>query len=161
MAIRMIRTDEDPLLRKRSREITVFDDRLAELAGDMIETMNDADGIGIAAPQVGVLKRVVIVMDPSEEDPIPIVLVNPRILESDGSQCKEEGCLSVPNRQGTVERPERIKLEYRDVDGEQCITEIEGDMVRVVCHEVDHLDGILFTDKLVEETTGRRRGEEA
>lgn len=159
MAIRTIRTDDDPILRKRSREITVFDDKLADLIQDMIDTMHHADGIGIAAPQVGVLKRVVIVMDPQEEDPVPIPLVNPRILSSEGRQCKEEGCLSVPGRQGTVDRPTRVMLSYFDADGEEYETEIEGDLVRVICHELDHLDGVLFTDKLVEDTTDRLKGQ--
>lgn len=158
MAIRTVRTDEDPILRKRSREVTKFDNRLSELVEDMIDTMHESDGIGIAAPQVGVLKRVVIVMDPEEEEPIPLPLVNPVITKTEGEQCKEEGCLSIPGRTGTVNRPYRITLQYQDVAGEHYETEIEGELVRVVCHEVDHLDGILFSDKIVEETTGKKRG---
>lgn len=151
MAIRNIRTDEDPILRKKSRVVTSFDEKLAELADDMIETMDEHDGIGIAAPQVGVLRRIVIVMDPELEEPEPIVLVNPEIKRAEGLQCKAEGCLSVPNRSGTVERPTSITLRYQDIDGESVECDLEGDIVRVVCHELDHLDGILYTDKMVEE----------
>lgn len=157
MAIRTVRTDEDPILRKRSREVTQFDDRLAELVEDMIDTMYASDGIGIAAPQVGILKRAVIVMDPEEEEPIPMVLINPVITEREGEQCKEEGCLSVPGKTGTVNRPYKIVLQYQDVKGEKYETGIEGELVRVVCHEVDHLDGILFSDKMVEDTTNKHK----
>lgn len=166
MAIRRVRTDDDPILRKISKEVTVFDERLAELVEDMIETMHESDGIGIAAPQVGVLKRAVIVMDPEEEEPLPIVLINPVILEQEGEQCKEEGCLSLPGKTGTVIRPTKVRITYRDVEGKNCETEAEGDLVRVICHEIDHLNGVLFSDKIVEDTTesqkrgggGNRRG---
>ncbi|MDO4754367.1 MAG: peptide deformylase [Bacillota bacterium] len=155
MALRTVRTDEDPILRKKSREVTVFDDKLEVLIEDMIETMHDSNGIGIAAPQVGILKRAVIVMDPEEEEPDPIPMINPVILARDGEQCKEEGCLSVPGKTGTVNRPYSITVAYQDVTGEKYEANLEGDIVRVVCHEIDHLDGVLFTDKVVEDTTER------
>ncbi len=151
MAIRNIRTDEDPILRKKSRVITSFDDKLAELVEDMIDTMDANDGIGIAAVQVGALRRVVIVMDPEFEKPVPNVLVNPEIIWYSGVQCKLEGCLSVPDRSGTVERPTNVRVKYQDINGNHVDREFEGDIVRVICHELDHLDGILYTDKMVEE----------
>lgn len=157
MAIRTVRTDEDPILRKKSREVTRFDDKLCELVDDMVDTMYQSDGIGIAAPQVGVLKRVVIVMNPEEEEPVPIALVNPVILQEEGEQCKEEGCLSVPGKTGTVNRPYKISLRYQDVEGGNYEAELEGEIVRVVCHEVDHLNGVLFSDKIVEDTTNKNR----
>lgn len=154
MAIRIIRTDEDPILRKKSRVIEKFDDRLEQLSCDMIETMNAAGGIGLAAPQVGLLKRIVIVLDPSDEDAEPMVLVNPEILLQEGTQCKTEGCLSVTGRSAYVNRPLKVKVRYQDVSGKEHEFEGEGDISRVISHELDHLDGVLFTDKMVREVFG-------
>lgn len=145
MAIRNIRKDHDPILRKISKEVTSFDEKLDILVEDMIETMHEADGVGLAAPQIGVLKRV-IVFDLYDEDG-PMALVNPRIVEQNGLQMEEEGCLSLPGRHGVVKRPLSVTVQFEDLDGETY--EITGEelLARVLCHEIDHLDGILYIDK--------------
>ncbi|HAS72578.1 MAG TPA: peptide deformylase [Clostridiales bacterium UBA8960] len=150
MAIRLIRTDNDPILRKVAKEVTAFDGKLQVLVDDMIETMHNADGVGLAAPQIGVLKRV-IVFDLYDEDG-PMALINPRFINQCGSQMEEEGCLSLPGRHGIVERPLAVTVQFEDVSGETY--EIEGEelLARVLCHEIDHLDGILYIDKVVEDT---------
>lgn len=150
MAIRTIRLEEDPILRKISKEVTAFDDKLKILVEDMIETMHDAEGVGLAAPQVGVLKRV-IVLDMYDEDG-PIAMINPRFIEQNGIQIGEEGCLSLPGKHGIVKRPLSVKVAFEDLDGDTY--ELEGDelMARAICHEIDHLNGILYTDKLYKET---------
>lgn len=147
MALREIRLEEDPILRKKSREITEITDRIKVLLEDMIETMEDANGVGLAAPQVGILRRA-IVLDIGEG---PIKMINPEILETEGEEIDVEGCLSVPGRSGTVSRPESIKVNYLDVDGKENTLEAEGLLARVICHEVDHLDGILYIDRMIEE----------
>ncbi len=159
MAIRQLRVEPDPLLRKRSREITVFDDKLKALRDDMVETMYDADGIGIAAPQVGILKRIVIIMDPELEEPVPITVVNPEILEMDGEQRIPEGCLSVPGRAAYVIRPTYAKFKYQDIDGNPQEMELHGNFARVICHEVDHLNGTLYIDKMDQEINFDEDGE--
>lgn len=113
----------------------------------MIETMNEAEGVGLAAPQVGVLRRVVVI-DVGEG---PIKLINPVILETQGEVIDIEGCLSVPNRSGTVNRPEWVKIRYIDIDGKEKTLEGRGLLARAICHEIDHLEGILYTDKIIEE----------
>ncbi len=145
MAIRLIRTDNDPILRKISREVTVFDEKLQILVDDMIETMHHADGVGLAAPQIGVLKRVIVIDLYDEEG--PMALINPRFLEQNGLQMEEEGCLSLPGRHGVVKRPLSVTVQFEDVDGESY--EISGEelLARVLCHEIDHLDGVLYIDK--------------
>ncbi|MFZ5966314.1 MAG: peptide deformylase [Bacillota bacterium] len=144
MAIRNILKDGDPTLRKKSRSIDKIDQRIQTLIDDMIETMYDADGVGLAAPQVGVLKRV-IVIDVGEGI---IVLMNPQILEASGEQIESEGCLSVPGITGKVKRPKLVKVQGLDRQGRE-IEIIGKDLLAVaLCHEIDHLDGILFTDKL-------------
>jgi len=142
MALRQIRVERDPILRKRSRDVEKIDERLLELLDDMVETMRAANGIGLAAPQVGVLKRV-IVIDVGEK---PIKAINPRIIEKEGAIRDIEGCLSVPQMRGTVERPERIKVTFMNENGEHLVMEPSGYLARVFCHEIDHLDGILYTD---------------
>lgn len=146
MALRQIRLDGDPILRKTSREIGEITDRIRILLDDMVETMNDANGIGLAAPQVGVLRRAIIV-DVGEG---PIKMINPKILDKEGSEVGVEGCLSVPNKSGTVERPESLRLEYLDEEGQKQNLEANGLLARVICHEIDHLNGILYTDKVIE-----------
>jgi len=116
MAIRTIRTDNDPVLRKVAREVTVFDEKLEVLVEDMIETMHDADGVGLAAPQIGILKRV-IVFD-LYDDEGPMALINPRIVDQSGIQMEEEGCLSLPGRHGIVKRPLSVTVQFEDLDGE-------------------------------------------
>lgn len=151
MAIRNIRLDSDPILRKKSKIVTAFDQKLADLAQDMIETMNAAEGIGIAAPQVGILKRMVIVSRIDLEEAPALVLVNPEIYHPEGKQCKPEACLSVKGRSGMVERPLSLVVKYQDLAGNHHELSASGDLTRVICHEVDHLNGQLFTDIMVEE----------
>jgi peptide deformylase len=147
MAIRNIRTDEDAVLRKKSREITKFDTKLKVLVEDMIETMYDADGIGLAAPQIGLLKRL-IVIDLYDEEGVK-VLINPEIIEESGTQNEIEGCLSLPGKAGRVVRPFYVKVKGKDIDGNEVIMEGEDLLARAFCHEIDHLEGILFTDNAV------------
>lgn len=146
MAIRNILKDGDPTLRKKSRKVDNINDRILILIDDMIETMYKADGVGLAAPQVGVLKRIV-VLDIGEGI---IVLINPEIIEEKGEQIETEGCLSIPGISGEVKRPEHVKV--RGLDRKGKIIEIQGSnlLARAICHEVDHLDGVLFTDKVVD-----------
>lgn len=147
MAIRTIRTDNDPILRKISKEVTVFDEKLQILVDDMIETMHHADGVGLAAPQIGVLKRVIVIDLYDEEG--PMALINPRFIEQNGLQMEEEGCLSLPGKHGMVKRPLTVTVQFEDLDGSTY--EIEGEelLARVLCHEIDHLDGILYIDKQI------------
>ncbi len=147
MAIRQLRLDGDPLLRKKSREVTEANDRILTLLDDMVETMYENDGVGLAAPQVGILRRI-IVIDVGQG---PIRLINPEILERDGSQEGVEGCLSVPNRAGIVIRPNHVKVKYQDENMDEKIIEGTGLLARALCHEVDHLEGVLFTDKMERE----------
>lgn len=145
MALREIRILGDDLLRKRSREVDVIDDRIKELVKDMIDTMIASEGVGLAAPQIGILKRIVIVMDGKKIIP----LINPKILEQEGSSVDYEGCLSVKNKNVKVIRPEKIRVQALDVDGNELDFVAEGFFARVICHETDHLDGILIVDKEV------------
>lgn len=147
MALRKIRLEEDPILRKRSREITDINDRIKILLEDMVDTMDDADGVGLAAPQVGILRRAIVVNIGDG----PIKMINPEILETEGKVIDVEGCLSVPGRSGTVNRPETIKVKYLDLVGKENNLEAEGLLARVICHEVDHLEGILYIDRMIEE----------
>jgi peptide deformylase len=142
MALRNIVTDEDPLLKKKSRPVTEITDRIRILVEDMIDTMHQADGVGIAAPQVGVLRRVAVV---EVED--QYVLINPVIVETEGEQYNEEACLSVPGKAGRVHRPERVVVECIDLNGDPQRYEVTGLTATCFCHEIDHLDGILYTDK--------------
>lgn len=143
MALRNIRTEEDEILRKKSRFVEVINDRVKTLIEDMKETMYNANGVGLAAPQVGILKRIIVV-DVGEG---PIVLINPEIIESSGSETDVEGCLSVPGREGSVERPSFVKIKGINEDGIDVSYSGEGLLARAFCHETDHLNGILFIDK--------------
>ncbi|MBU5437765.1 peptide deformylase [Tissierella sp. MSJ-40] len=147
MAIRQIRLSDDPILRKVSREITEINDRIKILLEDMVDTMYEAEGVGLAAPQVGVLRRV-IVIDVGEG---VLKLINPEIIEQNGEVIDAEGCLSIPNRSGTVKRPEWVKVKYLNEKGEAKEIEGTGLLARALCHEIDHLNGILFIDKIIEE----------
>lgn len=149
MAIRNIRVDDDPILRKKSREVTEFNDRLFELLDDMKETMYHSGGVGLAGPQVGVLKRVV-VMDVSEDRNEFIELINPEITYEEGEQTGTEGCLSLPGLYGVVTRPNIVKVKAQNRDGKWCLYKGEALKARCFCHEIDHLDGILYKDKLDE-----------
>lgn len=147
MALRNIRVNDDPILRKKCKEITEVTPKLVELAEDMLETMYEADGVGLAAPQVGVLKRMVVI-DVGEG---PIVMINPVILETEGEQTGSEGCLSIPGKIGVVTRPYRVKAKAFDLNMEEF--EIEGTelLARAICHELAHLDGDLYIDHLESE----------
>ena len=146
MAIRIIRKNEDPALYKTCKEVKKFDARLSELIDDMIETMNDAEGVGLAAPQVGVLRRVCVI-DVGEG---PVELVNPVILESSGEQGGMEGCLSFPGESGYVVRPNRVRVEAYDRHGDLYEYEGEGLFARAVFHETDHLDGKVYKRLITE-----------
>ena len=143
MALRNILTDGNPTLNKICRPVTNFDDRLAMLIDDMKETVVHANGVGLAAPQIGVLRRVVVV-DMGDEI---VELVNPRILEQSGEQDGLEGCLSVPDRYGMVKRPNFVKIEAQDRHGDWYEYEGEALIARCFCHELEHLDGHLYTEK--------------
>ena len=140
---------EDEVLRKHSRRVEKFDKRLRTLLDDMAETMIDADGVGLAAPQVGVLKRCVVI---DAGDGL-IELVNPEIVSMEGSVIGAEGCLSIPGRRCTVDRPEKVTVIAQNRDGESIRLEAEGLLAVAICHEVDHLDGILSIDKMIEDVT--------
>ena len=143
MAIRRIFLEGEDALRKVCRPVVKFDGRLKELLEDMAETMHNAEGVGLAAPQVGILRRAVVV-DVGEG---VIELVNPKIVyESYETACESEGCLSSPGEYGMVPRPVRVKVVYQDRDGEEHEIEGEGLLARALCHECDHLDGKLFKD---------------
>lgn len=146
MALREIRLDGDPILRKKSREVTEITDRIKILLDDMVETMYEAQGVGLAAPQIGILRRI-IVIDIGEG---PMKIINPEITEEEGELVAIEGCLSIPGISGDVPRPGKIKVKYLDVEGNEQIIEAKGPLARVFCHEIDHLDGILYTDKALE-----------
>ncbi len=147
MAIRNIRTEEDPILRKKSRVVENFDDRLFELLDDMAETMYAADGVGLAAVQVGVLRRVVVI-DIGEG---LMELINPEIIEVDGIQCDVEGCLSLPGKQAYTMRPMTVKVKAQNRDGNWCMYKGSGLKAKAFCHEIDHLDGILYVDKIAKQ----------
>lgn len=144
MALRTIRIQGDPVLEKRCREVAEITPKLAELIEDMIETMYDANGVGLAAPQVGILKRIVVI----DIGDGPIVMVNPIILETSGEQIGDEGCLSLPGKAGTVTRPNYVKARAFDENMEEF--EIEGTelLARAICHELDHLEGHMYTEKV-------------
>lgn len=145
MALRTIRIEDDSVLSKKCRPIEEMNQRIRELIIDMLDTMYDANGVGLAAPQVGILKRIVVI-DVGEG---PIVLINPEILESSGEQTGEEGCLSVPGMSGQVTRPNYVKVKALDINMEEVEYEGEGLLARAFCHEIDHLDGLMYT-RLVE-----------
>lgn len=144
MAIRNIVVEGDEILRKKCREVTEVNDRIRMTMQDMLETMRDSMGVGIAAPQVGIMRRMFI----AEPEPERVYfMINPVILEQSGSQTDNEGCLSVPGMMGEVERPDYIKIEATDLDGNRQVYEFYDFDARVMCHEYDHLDGILYIDK--------------
>ena len=142
MAIRQVRTIGDDILRKECKPVKEITPRIAELIEDMFETMYESNGCGLAAPQVGVLKRIVVI-DVGEG---PIVLINPQIIESSGEQTGEEGCLSVPGKFGIVTRPDRVKVRAFDENMNEFEMEGEGLLARAFCHELDHLDGKLYVE---------------
>ena len=147
MALRNIRIEGDPILGKISKPILEMSDKTKQLIGDMLETMYHANGVGLAAVQVGVLKRIVVI-DVSEDGNAPIILINPEIIDKSGSQTGDEGCLSVPGKSGQVTRAMKVKVKAFNEKME--LFELEGEelLARAIQHEVDHLDGILYTSKV-------------
>lgn len=157
MAVRNIREMGEPVLNKVCKEVTEMTPRIRDLIEDMLETMYEANGVGLAAPQVGILKRIVVI-DVTGED--PYVLINPRIVEMSGEQTGSEGCLSVPGKAGIVTRPNYVKAVALDVDMKPF--ELEGTelLARAICHELDHLDGHLYVEKVEGELQDVVPGEE-
>ena len=147
MALREIRTVGDPCLTKVCKPVTELTPRLQELIADMWETMYDAGGVGLAAPQVGVLRRIAVI-DIYEEDVEPILLINPEIIETSGEQTGQEGCLSLPGKQGQVTRPNYVKVKALNENLEEIIVEGEELLARALVHEIEHLDGHMYTEKV-------------
>lgn len=145
MAIRNIVEKGDPVLRKISRSVLNFDEKLATLIDDMIETMHNAEGVGLAAPQVGILRRICVV----DVGDGPIELVNPVIVKEEGEQVGSEGCLSVPGQSGIVKRPMKVTVKAQDRKGNTFEISGEEFLARAFCHEIDHLNGILYVDKVI------------
>ena len=143
MALRQIRLDGDDILRKKCKEVKEMNDRTRILIEDMFDTMYEANGVGLAAPQVGILKRIVVI-DVDYET--PYVLINPVIIEKEGEQCGDEGCLSLPGKVATVTRPFRVVCRYYDENMEEKTIEAEELLARAICHELDHLEGVLYKD---------------
>jgi peptide deformylase len=144
MGLRIILSDKDPTLRKPCREVTNFDKRLHMLLDDLAETLERADGAGLAAPQIGVLRRVCVVIN---EDEL-IELCNPVLMFKEGEQEGAEGCLSVNNKTGLVKRPNRVIVEAQDRHGKPIVFDCDDFLARVFCHEIDHLDGVMYIDKI-------------
>ena len=142
MAIRNLRYEGDPILRKTSKEVKEITPKIVELIDDMLETMYEAGGVGLAAPQVCVLKRIVVI----DVGDGPFVLINPQITKTEGSQTGDEGCLSVPGKAGTVTRPNEVTVRFTGEDGNTYDLEGTELLARAICHECDHLDGKLYVD---------------
>lgn len=149
MAIRQIRFDGDEILRKKSKEVEKISPMTKILLDDMAETMYQAEGVGLAAPQVGILRRIAVI-DVHDDNGL-IELINPVILERSGEQTYKEGCLSIPGRRGIVKRPLKVKVKALNRRGEEFELEAEGFLAIALCHEIDHLDGTLYTDIMIEE----------
>ena len=145
MALRLIRELGDPVLGKRAKEVKELTPKLRQLIEDMKETMYDSDGVGLAAPQVGMLKRIVVI-DVSENQDQPIVFINPEIIEQDGEQTGWEGCLSVPGKSGQVTRPSHVIAKALDENMQEFTVEGEGLLARAICHELDHLEGHMYVE---------------
>ena len=142
MALRTIRVEGDPVLTKISRPVDKMTPRIQDLITDMLDTMYEAKGVGLAAPQVGILKRIVVI----DVGDGPIILINPEIIEKSGEQTGDEGCLSVPGMSGQVTRPDHVKVKALNEDMEEVVYEGEGLLARAFCHELDHLDGHMYTE---------------
>ena len=144
MALRTIRIQGDPVLTKVCRPIPEVTERIRILVEDMLETMYEANGVGLAAPQVGILKRLVVI--DIGDGPGPFIMINPEIVESSGEQTGDEGCLSLPGKAGTVTRPNYVKAKYYDLDMNECEVVGEELLARAICHELDHLDGHMYVE---------------
>ncbi|MEF2641288.1 MAG: peptide deformylase [Clostridia bacterium] len=147
MAIRNIREDGDEILRKKSREVEVVDDKIREILEDMVETMHKYNGVGLAAPQIGLLKRLIVI--DLYDDKGPIKLVNPEIIKEKGTQEVEEGCLSFPNKFAKIIRPEEVTIKALNENGKTVKISAKGLLAQALSHEIDHLNGILFVDKII------------
>ena len=147
MAVRNVREDGDEILRKKSREVEVVDDRIRELLDDMVDTMHKYNGVGLSAVQVGILKRLVVI--DLYDDKGPIKLVNPIITKTKGEQEVEEGCLSFPNKYAKIIRPAEVVAEALDENGNKIKIKAKGLLAQAICHELDHLEGILFVDNMI------------
>ena len=150
MAIRNLRLEGDEILKKKSREVEVIDEKIQTLIDDMIETMHKYNGVGLAAVQVGVLKRVVVI--DLYDDKGPMVLINPVIIKTKGEHEMEEGCLSFPNQFAKVLRPEEVVAEYTNREGKRMKVKAKELLAQAICHEVDHLNGEVFKDKIIDGT---------
>jgi peptide deformylase len=148
MALRNLRYEGDEILRKKSREVPLVDDRIRMLMDDMVETMYANDGVGLAAPQVGILKRVIVI---DVEDGNIYKMANPKIISESGEEAAEEGCLSVPEKRGLVVRTMKVVVEYTDENNQAKKLEAEGLLARAICHEIDHLNGVLFIDRVIDD----------
>lgn len=146
MALRQIRFLEDEILRKKSRPVEVVDDRIRQILNDMADTMYHSEGGGLASPQIGILKRLVVI----DMGQGLIKLVNPKIIKQEGTQEVIEGCLSIPNKLGKLKRPAKVTVHALNENGEEFILTGTGDLAKCFCHEIDHLDGILFIDLVTE-----------
>ena len=147
MAIRNLRLEGDEILKKKSREVEVIDEKIQVLIDDMIETMHKYNGVGLAAVQVGILKRVIVI--DLYDDKGPIVLINPVILKTKGEHEVEEGCLSYPNQFAKIMRPEEVVAEYTDRDGKRMKVKAKDLLAQAISHEVDHLNGEVFVEKII------------
>ena len=147
MAIRNIREDGDEILRKKSREVEVVDDKIREILEDMVETMHKYNGVGLAAPQIGLLKRLIVI--DLYDDKGPIKLVNPEIIKEKGTQEVEEGCLSFPNKFAKIIKPEEVTVKALNENGKTVKISAKGLLAQALSHEIDHLNGILFVDKII------------
>ncbi|MCI8759561.1 MAG: peptide deformylase [Clostridia bacterium] len=147
MAIRNLRLEGDEILKKKSREVEVIDEKIQTLIDDMIETMHKYNGVGLAAVQVGILKRVIVI--DLYDDKGPIVLINPVIIKTKGEQEVDEGCLSFPNQFAKVIRPEEVVAEYTNTEGKRMKVKAKELLAQAICHEIDHLNGEVFMDKII------------
>lgn len=147
MAIRIIRENGDEILRKKAKEVEKVDDKIREILDDMVETMHQFNGVGLAGPQIGLLKRLIVI--DLYDDEGPIKLVNPKMIKQEGEQEVEEGCLSFPNQFAKIIRPAKVTIEALNENGEKIKIKAEGLLAQAISHELDHLDGILFIDKII------------
>mgnify|MGYP001042728533 FL=1 len=147
MAIRVVRENGDEILRKKSREVESIDDKIREILDDMVETLHKYNGVGLAGPQIGILKRIIVI--DLYDDEGPMKLINPAIVKEKGKQEVEEGCLSFPNQYGKIIRPAEVTVEALNENGEKVKIKAKELLALALCHEIDHLNGILFVDKIL------------